>query len=78
MEATKDAVVVDTKSHEDSSDKAPFDSGTIYIDPQKEKAALRKFDKLFLPMAFVFLILSSLDRTNVSEALGFHNPLKVY
>lgn len=39
----------------------------IYIDPIKEKAALRKFDKWLVPVAFIFLVLSSLDRNNVSE-----------
>ena len=38
----------------------------IYIDPELEKAALRKFDKWLLPVAFTFLVLSSLDRSNVS------------
>ena len=38
----------------------------IYVDPEKEKAALRKFDKWLVPVAFIFLVLSSLDRNNVS------------
>lgn len=41
----------------------------IYIDPAREKAALRKFDIWFIPVAFTFLVLSSLDRNNV----GFMN-----
>lgn len=39
----------------------------IYIDPEKEKAALKKFDKWLVPVAFIFLVLSSLDRNNVSQ-----------
>lgn len=45
------------------------DSSVIYIDPKKEAAALAKFDKTVLPVSMVFLILSSLDRNNVSTAL---------
>ncbi len=41
----------------------------IHIDPAIETSALRKFDKWLLPVAFTFLVLSSLDRTNVSERL---------
>lgn len=41
----------------------------IYIDPEKEKAALRKFDKWLIPVAFIFLVLSSLDRNNVSRVI---------
>jgi hypothetical protein len=42
------------------------DASTIYIDPEKEKACLRKFDKFFLPQAFAFLVLNYLDRSNAS------------
>lgn len=42
----------------------------IYIDPEREKACLRKFDLWLVPVAFVFLVLSSLDRINVRA----HNP----
>jgi hypothetical protein len=38
---------------------------TIHIDPEKEAAALRKFDRWLVPVAFAFLVLSSLDRNNV-------------
>lgn len=41
----------------------------IYVDPEKEKAALRKFDKWLVPTAFVFMVLSSMDRNNVSWKL---------
>jgi hypothetical protein len=51
------------KEHvKDSSSEVEID---IYIDPEREKAALRKFDKFLVPTAFVFLVLSSLDRNNV-------------
>ena len=38
----------------------------IYIDPKKEAAVMRKFDKFVLPVSIVFLVLSTLDRNNVS------------
>lgn len=40
-------------------------SETIYIDPEKEKAVLRKFDKFLLPQAFLFILLNYLDRSNL-------------
>lgn len=39
---------------------------TIYIDPVKERAAMKKFDKYVLPVSVIFLVLSALDRNNVS------------
>lgn len=47
-------------------------SETIYIDPEKEKAVLRKFDKFLLPQAFLFILLNYLDRSN----LGMHQKLR--
>jgi hypothetical protein len=44
---------------------------TIYIDPEKEKAVLRKFDKYVLPQAFVFILLNYLDRSNLGNARVF-------
>lgn len=44
---------------------------TIYIDPEKEKAVLRKFDKWVLPQAFVFILLNYLDRSNLGNARVF-------
>lgn len=52
--------MVDRKDSEDFGS-----SNSIYIEPEKEKAALRKFDLFLLPVAFMFLLLSSLDRSNV-------------
>lgn len=37
----------------------------IYIDPEKEKAIIRKFDYLVLPQFVIILILAYLDRTNI-------------
>jgi hypothetical protein len=42
-------------------------SQTIYIDPEKEKAAFKKFDRYVVPVSFIFMLLCALDRNNVSE-----------
>lgn len=42
-------------------------SEAIYIDPEKEKAVLRKFDKFLLPQAFLFILLNYLDRSNLGR-----------
>ncbi|KAJ5321611.1 high-affinity nicotinic acid transporter-like protein [Penicillium atrosanguineum] len=61
--------VVDTKvSNDNASEIASF---TIYIDPEKESAALRKFDVYLLPVSVVFLVLSALDRNNLGNARVF-------
>ena len=58
-----------------SNTQSPYVEGStevvadIYIDPLREKAALRKFDKWLVPVAFSFLVLSSLDRNTVSLVL---------
>jgi hypothetical protein len=39
----------------------------VYIEPEKEAAAKRRFDKYFVPVSLIFIILASLDRNNVSE-----------
>ena len=49
----------------------------IYVDPDKEKSAQRKFDKYLVPVALVFIILSALDRNNVSGVLVSTEPLSL-
>jgi hypothetical protein len=67
MADSKIPVMVDEKFPEDISEEVMIgDASTIYIDPEKEKACLRKFDKFFMPQAFAFLVLNYLDRSNVS------------
>ncbi len=61
------AMVVSTATTND--DCGEGESSTIDLDPKKEAAAMAKFDKTVLPVSMVFLILSSLDRNNVSTAL---------
>lgn len=64
---TSGVVDVSATNQDDTSLAAPSDvAATIYIDPQKEAAALKKFDRWFVPVAFCFLLLSYLDRNNVS------------
>lgn len=44
-------------------------SELIYVDPKKEAACRAKFDKYVVPVSVIFLVLSTLDRNNVSESL---------
>lgn len=60
----------------DINAKRPFDdcaseiAGTVIeIDPAREAAARRKFDIYVLPVSVIFLVLSSLDRNNVSQPI---------
>ncbi|KGO38456.1 Major facilitator superfamily domain, general substrate transporter [Penicillium expansum] len=46
-------------------------SSIIYIDPEKEAAARRKFDKYLVPVSLIFIILSALDRNNIGNAVVF-------
>jgi hypothetical protein len=55
----------DTETLDYSSGEASSSSG-IYIEPAKEAAARRKFDKYLVPVSLIFIVLSSLDRNNVS------------
>jgi hypothetical protein len=41
-------------------------SEEIYIDPAKEAACRANFDKYVVPVSVIFLVLSTLDRNNVS------------
>jgi hypothetical protein len=71
MEKTEVSTMSDFKGEDTSS----INLGTaiveecqaIYIDPEKEKAVLRKFDKYFLPQAFLFILLNYLDRSNLGK-----------
>ncbi len=64
-EETK-STVVDTMEPVDSCSE--ITGPVIYIDPKKEAAARRKFDKYVVPVSVIFLVLSTLDRNNVSRA----------
>ncbi|KAI1775355.1 hypothetical protein F4818DRAFT_451689 [Hypoxylon cercidicola] len=43
----------------------------IHDDPKKGQAALRKFDKWLVPVAFGFMVLSSFNRNNLGNARIF-------
>ncbi len=43
----------------------------VYIDPVKEAACRKKFDKYVVPVSVIFLVLSTLDRNNVSNPLFY-------
>jgi hypothetical protein len=63
----KNLAVVDTE--------IGVDGQPITIDPAKEAAARRKFDKFLLPVSLIFIVLSALDRNNVSAVFppkSFH------
>lgn len=69
------AVISDDKSS--TSVAAAATSTAIYIDPAKEKAALRKFDIYLLPSAFILILLNYIDRSNLGNArvFGFEESL---
>lgn len=75
VEQSKEAMAKHAVADNASED---FRSGTtstaIYIDPEKEAAARRKFDKYLLPVSVIFLVLSTLDRNNVSKDPFPHIP----
>lgn len=78
IKSTKETVVVGSEKLSISSGSdtpvpcaEPIMVETIYIDPEKEKAVLRKFDKYVLPQAFVFILLNYLDRSNLGNARVF-------
>jgi hypothetical protein len=48
------------------SSPEPLSSSVTSIESDKEVAALKKFDTYLVPVALIFIILSSLDRNNVS------------
>lgn len=57
-----------------SPPEKPAEDEPTAAEQAAEKAALRKFDMYLLPTAFVFLLLSSLDRSNVSgETASFQS-----
>ncbi len=42
---------------------------TIFIDPAREAAVRRKFDIYVVPISVIYLVMSTLDRNNVSMLL---------
>lgn len=79
-DSKKDATTVvgaDATSQADSGEPCSNNVLDISIDPKQERAALRKFDQWLVPVAFIFMVLSSLDRNNVSEESHLPDPLSV-
>ncbi|KUL89609.1 hypothetical protein ZTR_00610 [Talaromyces verruculosus] len=64
-------VMTADNSAADTSVERMAPGSIIYIDPKKEAAVLRKFDKFVLPVSVVFLVLSTLDRNNLGNAVVF-------
>lgn len=62
----KPSLAVDS-SGSPAYDMEPGTSTVIHIDPEREAAALHKFDTYLLPVSVVFLVLATLDRNNVSH-----------
>ncbi|KAH8901719.1 high-affinity nicotinic acid transporter-like protein [Thozetella sp. PMI_491] len=62
-EITDAEVGVDVRSDQTNS--------IIYIDPEKEASARRKFDIYLVPVSLIFIILSALDRNNLGNAVIF-------
>lgn len=57
---------LEAPSHEEAP--KPVDTNaasSIYIDPQKERAIVTKFDCLVLPQFVIIIILAYLDRSNI-------------
>lgn len=69
-ETTMDLKKPEAVDTENRIDYGSEDLGSvIYIDPAKEAACRRKFDIYVVPVSVIFLVLSTLDRNNVSEAV---------
>ena len=63
----KKSIVIDPNPAVDYASETG-EGSVIYIDPEKEAAVRRKFDKYVVPVSVIFLVLSTLDRNNVSKA----------
>lgn len=49
----------------------------VFIDPEKEKATVRKFDRYVLPQFVIIQVLSYLDRTNIGASTILPSPAKL-
>ncbi|KAL2062327.1 hypothetical protein VTL71DRAFT_6593 [Oculimacula yallundae] len=68
----KEVADIDTKQAVIDNDNVSEIAGTIIeIDPEKEAACRRKFDKYLLPTTVVFTVLAVLDRNNLGNARVF-------
>lgn len=67
MEKMAKEIIVEPAST--AEDHAIGTSTTIYIDPAREAAVRRKFDIYVVPVSVIYLVMSTLDRNNVSSCL---------
>ena len=65
---TKDKHV--TCEADDGPDHAIGTTTAIYIDPAREAAVRRKFDIYVVPVSVIYLVMSTLDRNNVSKLIA--------
>ncbi|KAG4422004.1 hypothetical protein IFR04_004863 [Cadophora malorum] len=70
-EMEKEFTTDDAYPVKDEAVTSETSSQAIYIDPEKEKAALKKFDEYTVPASFVFMLLCALDRSNLGNARVF-------
>lgn len=49
-------------------DVSQADDGDFYIDPELERAALRKFDVYVLPQMMLLVLVAYLDRSNIGTS----------
>ena len=61
--------IVDTACEAGIETQSTEAGSSIYVDPEKEASARKKFDKYLVPVSLIFIILSALDRNNVSDLL---------
>ncbi|KAF4979330.1 hypothetical protein FDECE_18080 [Fusarium decemcellulare] len=69
---------IEPSPHDDLIKSADVDvANTIYIDPEKERAIIKKFDYFVLPQSVIIVILAYLDRTNIGNAriFGFEEDI---
>lgn len=62
----------------DGKDHAEGVTATIQLDPAREAAVRRKFDIYVVPVSVIYLVMSTLDRNNVSVWNRFIDQLVLY
>ena len=67
MDSKGEKMAKETVSEAPSADQYGVGTTTtIYIDPEREAAVRRKFDIYVVPISVIYLVMSTLDRNNVS------------
>ena len=65
----KDISINVTEPVKDDTTASRTSNQLIYVDPELEKYAFKKFDRYVVPASFVFILLCALDRNNVKNTL---------